>query len=198
MQLSRFPAGESSLRQNARDVSETDTLSLSLPSSPRCRDIVVTAIASEREALAKEDRDAVHEYSYHDAPPRLSVFLLPQQNPRRRSIDRARSILPNETHSGFTDPMRERGGSFLVDRMSFSLFPLSPFYRFVPLYVVMKGIMKGSRSLPLTRSVLLFPLSRGEEIPSLLVPLPRSTVFVRPRGSPPVAGSVYINVWGQS
>lgn len=194
MQLSRFPAGESSLRQNARDVSETDTLSLSLPSSPRCRDIVVTAIASEREALAKEDRDAVHEYSYHDAPPRLSVFLLPQQNPRRRSIDRARSILPNETHSGFTDPMRERGGSFLVDRMSFSLFPLSPFYRFVPLYVVMKGIMKGSRSLPLTRSVLLFPLPRGEEIPSLLVPLPRSTVFVRPRGSPPVAGSVYINV----
>lgn len=194
MQLSRFPAGESSLRQNARDVSETDTLSLSLPSSPRCRDIVVTAIASEREALAKEDRDAVHEYSYHDAPPRLSIFLLPQQNPRRRSIDRARSILPNETHSGFTDPMRERGGSFLVDRMSFSLFPLSPFYRFVPLYVVMKGIMKGSRSLPLTRSVLLFPLSRGEEIPSLLVPLPRSTVFVRPRGSPPVAGSVYINV----
>lgn len=198
MQLSRFPAGESSLRQNARDVSETDTLSLSLPSSPRCRDIVVTAIASEREALAKEDRDAVHEYSYHDAPPRLSVFLLPQQNPRRRSIDRARSILPNETHSGFTDPMRERGGSFLVDRMNFSLFPLSPFYRFVPLYVVMKGIMKGSRSLPLTRSVLLFPLPRGEEIPSLLVPLPRSTVFVRPRGSPPVAGSVYINVWGQS
>lgn len=194
MQLSRFPAGESSLRQNARDVSETDTLSLSLPSSPRCRDIVVTAIASEREALAKEDRDAVHEYSYHDAPPRLSIFLLPQQNPRRRSIDRARSILPNETHSGFTDPMRERGGSFLVDRMSFSLFPLSPFYRFVPLYVVMKGIMKGSRSLPLTRSVLLFPLPRGEEIPSLLVPLPRSTVFVRPRGSPPVAGSVYINV----
>lgn len=194
MQLSRFPAGESSLRQNARDVSETDTLSLSLPSSPRCRDIVVTAIASEREALAKEDRDAVHEYSYHDAPPRLSVFLLPQQNPRRRSIDRARSILPNETHSGFTDPMRERGGSFLVDRMNFSLFPLSPFYRFVPLYVVMKGIMKGSRSLPLTRSVLLFPLPRGEEIPSLLVPLPRSTVFVRPRGSPPVAGSVYINV----
>lgn len=194
MQLSRFPAGESSLRQNARDVSETDTLSLSLPSSPRCRDIVVTAIASEREALAKEDRDAVHEYSYHDAPPRLSIFLLPQQNPRRRSIDRARSILPNETHSGFTDPMRERGGSFLVDRMNFSLFPLSPFYRFVPLYVVMKGIMKGSRSLPLTRSVLLFPLPRGEEIPSLLVPLPRSTVFVRPRGSPPVAGSVYINV----
>lgn len=198
MQLSRFPAGESSLRQNARDVSETDTLSLSLPSSPRCRDIVVTAIASEREALAKEDRDAVHEYSYHDAPPRLSVFLLPQQNPRRRSIDRARSILPNETHSGFTDPTRGRGGSFLVDRMNFSLFPLSPFYRFVPLYVVMKGIMKGSRSLPLTRSVLLFPLPRGEEIPSLLVPLPRSTVFVRPRGSPPVAGSVYINVWGQS
>lgn len=194
MQLSRFPAGESSLRQNARDVSETDTLSLSLPSSPRCRDIVVTAIASEREALAKEDRDAVHEYSYHDAPPRLSIFLLPQQNPRRRSIDRARSILPNETHSGFTDPMRERGGSFLVDRMNFSLFPLSPFYRFVPLYVVMKGIMKGSRSLPLTRSVLLFPLPRGEEIPSLLVPLPRSIVFVRPRGSPPVAGSVYINV----
>lgn len=196
MQLSRFPAGESSLRQNARDVSETDTLSLSLPSSPRCRDIVVTAIASEREALAKEDRDAVHEYSYHDASPRLSVFLLPQQNPRRRSIDRARSILPNETHSGFTDPTRKRGGggSFLVDRMNFSLFPLSPFYRFVPLYVVMKGIMKGSRSLPLTRSVLLFPLSRGEEIPSLLVPLPRSTVFVRPRGSPPVAGSVYINV----
>lgn len=190
MQLSRFPAGESSLRQNARDVSETDTLSLSLPSSPRCRDIVVT----EREALAKEDRDAVHEYSYHDAPPRLSIFLLPQQNPRRRSIDRARSILPNETHSGFTDPTRGRGGSFLVDRMSFSLFPLSPFYRFVPLYVVMKGIMKGSRSLPLTRSVLLFPLPRGEEIPSLLVPLPRSTVFVRPRGSPPVAGSVYINV----
>lgn len=196
MQLSRFPAGESSLRQNARDVSETDTLSLSLPSSPRCRDIVVTAIASEREALAKEDRDAVHEYSYHDASPRLSVFLLPQQNPRRRSIDRARSILPNETHSGFTDPTRKRGGggSFLVDRMNFSLFPLSPFYRFVPLYVVMKGIMKGSRSLPLTRSVLLFPLPRGEEIPSLLVPLPRSTVFVRPRGSPPVAGSVYINV----
>lgn len=58
-QLSRFPAGESSLGQNARDISERDTISL--PLFLRCRDIVVTAIASW-EKLAKEDRDSVHRH----------------------------------------------------------------------------------------------------------------------------------------
>lgn len=127
------------------------------------------------------------------------VCLSPSATESTSSIDRSRKIDFTKRNALWFHRSNEgEGGSFLVDRMSFSLFPLSPFYRFVPLYVVMKGIMKGSRSLPLTRSVLLFPLPRGEEIPSLLVPLPRSTVFVRPRGSPPVAGSVYINVWGQS
>lgn len=176
--------GKLSQAKRERYLRKRKSLSLSPSLSPRCRGIVVTAIASERGSRKRTEMQLL-------LPRRSStVFLLPQENPRRRSIDRARrdrSILPNETHSGFTDPT---GGSFLVGRMSFSLFPLSPFYR-RPLYLVMKGIMKGSRSLRPP-----FPSPRG--IPSLFVSPLRSTLFVRPPGSPPVAGSVYINVWGQS
>lgn len=137
-----------------------------------------------RERLAKEDRDAST----------LTTTLLHGLSPSARestsSIDRSRKTRPIDFTKRNALWFHRSNGGILSCRMSFSLFPLSPFYR-RPLYLVMKGIMKGSRSLRPP-----FPSPRG--IPSLFVSPLRSTLFVRPPGSPPVAGSVYINVWGQS
>lgn len=123
MQLSRFPAGESSLRQNARDVSETDTLSLSLPSSPRCRDIVVTAIASERERGQR--------CSSRVLLPRCSstfVCLSPSATESTSSIDRSRKIDFTKRNALWFHRSNEGEGGILSCRsdefLSFSSLPL--------------------------------------------------------------------------
>lgn len=179
--------GKLSQAKRERYLRKRKSLSLSPSLSPRCRGIVVTAIASERGSRKRT------EMQFTDAST-LTTTLLHGLSPSARestsSIDRSRKTRPIDFTKRNALWFHRSNGGILSCRMSFSLFPLSPFYR-RPLYLVMKGIMKGSRSLRPP-----FPSPRG--IPSLFVSPLRSTLFVRPPGSPPVAGSVYINVWGQS
>lgn len=185
-QLSRFPAGESS---GETSLKETQPLSLSL--SLRCRDIV--AIASERSSRKRTEMKFTDTSNLTTTLLHFCVCLSfsSQENQRRGSIDRARrdrSILPNETHS--VSPIQ--WGSFLVGRMSFSLFPSPPPLLSMSLPTLSwRGDHEGV-AIATSNSIcpLLSPPPQEErQILSLSGSLSSGS---------PVAGSVYINVWGQS
>lgn len=157
--------GKLSRAKRERHLWKRHDLSPSLSSLSRYR--------SYRDCFLREARERGQRFS---SPTRIvlllhwmllhGVCLSPSArgNPRRRSIDG--SIAQDatdrfyQTKRTLVSPIQS-GGSFLVGWVS--LFFRSPPFIDVPPYVVMKGIMKGSRSLPLTRSVLLFPPPSLEE-----------------------------------